>query len=79
MPVWLATADTKVTPMRNALHVLQEHLCVVCDSPLERLARRDRTFPYHWQPFGWVCSSCNAMYMAYDIDVATPGRPLRQR
>ena len=40
--------------------------CPLCYSKLQRLAWREMLPPYHWQPFGWICSMCNAVFVGYD-------------
>jgi ribosomal protein L40E len=37
--------------------------CLACGSLVLRLAERRPEPPYQWIPNGYICSSCNAMFM----------------
>ena len=59
------SADIQVRG-QGLLQVERDHACPLCYAKLQRLAWRELLPPYHWQPFGYICSTCNAVYVGAD-------------
>jgi len=62
MTLYVATAEVRLGA-RAERDVTTFRKCAACGAPLDRLAWRERRPPYHWRPFGLMCSACNSIYV----------------
>lgn len=68
------SADVQVRG-ESLVRLERERNCPLCYHKLQRLAWRDLLPPYHWQPFGYICSTCNAVYVGAEARLTRPKRP----
>jgi hypothetical protein len=71
MAWFMYSADVQVRG-KALQDVERDHNCPLCYSKLQRLAWRDLVPPYHWQPFGFICSSCNAVIVGAEARLTKP-------
>ena len=62
MSTWLYTVVRRLG-VQEAGAMATDKECLACKSRLLRLAERATSFPYSWNPNGWICSRCNACYI----------------
>ncbi len=62
MVMWWYLPDRRLTAA-EAKSQPKDKTCLACGGRLLRLAERESRFPYHWFPCGYVCSSCNNMFV----------------
>jgi hypothetical protein len=62
MVMWVYLPDRRVK-LKELERVQKIKECLACGAKLLRIAERAPDYPYAWLPNGFICSSCNAMYM----------------
>jgi len=71
MAWFVYSADVQVRG-KAVQDVERDKSCPLCYSKLQRLAWRDLLPPHHWQPFGFICSACNAVYVGSESRLTRP-------
>ncbi len=59
---WLYQPDRRLTKHEEHSQAI-DRTCLLCGGKLLRLAEREPFRPYTWKPCGYVCGSCNTVYV----------------
>jgi hypothetical protein len=69
---WFAYSSDVQLRGKALVDLERDKNCPLCYAKLQRLAWRDLLPPYHWQPFGFICSVCNAVYVGAESRLTKP-------